>query len=95
MRIKSFLGVMAIVSATGLALSQAPTSQADSLDDAVSAGGMGAQIDGFRAFVLPGVMPVTLTDSDSHKRASDTKRMTSTSAYDEQAAPGQSEQGGR
>ena len=95
MRIKSFLGVMAIVSATGLALSQASTSQADSLDDAVTTGGMGAQIDGFRAFVLPGVMPVTLIDSDSHKRGSGTKRMASTSAYDELAAPGQSGQDGR
>jgi hypothetical protein len=80
MPIKSFLGVLTIVLAAGFALSQASMSQARSLDEAVTAGGMGAQIDGFRAFVLPGVMPVALIDSDSRRSDSDVDRMVAADA---------------
>lgn len=93
MRIKSFLGVLTIVLATGFALSQASTSQARALDDAVTAGGMGAQVDGFRAFVLPGVMPVVLIDSDTRRSDSDADRMVTTDADGRQLDDGLSTSG--
>ena len=77
---KSFLGAVAIVSVAGLAFSQASTSQAGSLNDAVTVGGMGARIDGFRAFVLPGVVPVALLDSDSYRGVYDSRQVASTNA---------------
>ena len=80
MRIKSFLGVLTIFLATGFAFSQTSMSQAAPLDDAVTAGGMGAQVDGFRAFVLPGVMPVALTDSDNHRSGSHDGQMATADA---------------